>query len=84
MFAENVAFGSNRYETLCIELYESLTRPRTHLTDAMGDLKGESPAPGGVRGFQDGHFGGGRRVGRQADVWSAHGKKIRATTGDFK
>jgi hypothetical protein len=47
--------------------------------------KGESPAPRErVRGFQDGQFGGGRRVGRQADVWSAHGKKIRATTGDFK
>ena len=46
--------------------------------------KGESPASGGLRGFQDGRFGGGRRVGRQADVWSAHGEKIRATTGDFK
>jgi hypothetical protein len=54
------------------------------IATVSGPRKGESPAPGGVRGFQDGQFGGGRRVGRQADVWSAHGKKIRATTGDFK
>jgi hypothetical protein len=46
--------------------------------------KGESPAPGGgVRGFQDGPLGEGGG-GRQADVWSAHGDKIRATTADFK
>ena len=47
MFAENVAFGSRRCETLCIELDQSLTRPRTHLTDAMSELKSESPAPEG-------------------------------------
>ena len=46
--------------------------------------KGESPAPGGVRGFQDGQFGGGRRVGRQADVWSAHGGKIAAQVSQLK
>ena len=54
------------------------------IATVSGPRKGESLAPGGVQGFQDGQFGGGRRVGRQADVWSAHEQKIRATTGFFK
>jgi hypothetical protein len=32
MFAENVACGSRRYETLCIELYEAPGCPRSRLT----------------------------------------------------
>ena len=39
---------------------------------------------GECEAFRTASLEGGRRVGRQADVWSAHGKKIRATTGDFK